>query len=152
MQITVKSTTRESKQAQGKTYWGVKHSDGNWYNLITDNKPAMGAIIDVEVKESQWQGKTYRWATPTQKQAAQSAAVGANGHIAWEDYEAMAQAAHEMAQAMEPDGFDANGQNPMDRSSARAAIVNTVMIAFANGKIALPAEDPPPPADDDIPF
>lgn len=146
MQITVKSTTKESKQAQGKTYWGVKHEDGNWYNLITNDKPAMGARFDVEVKETQYNGRTYRWATPHQGSQQASGGGGGNGHIPWEDYEQMMRAAHGVAWALEPDA----GEHA-DRSTARAAIVNTVMIAFSNGKLALPKDDMPPDGAD-IPF
>lgn len=140
MEIVVKSTTRESKQAQGKTYWGVKHEDNNWYNLINHSKPAIGARFNVEVKETQFNGRTYRWANIVQGQQA----VGtANGHIPWGDYRHMAEIAHEMAKGMEPDD-----------AAARAAILNTVMIAFSNGRVALPKDDPEegPPLDDNIPF
>src|SRR5678815_2853761 len=145
MQITVKSTTRESKQAQGKTYWGVKHEDGNWYNVITNDKPTMGQRFEADVKETQFNNRTYRWATPIGPKQATTGNNSSNGHIAWEDYRTMAEAAHELAGELEPDdreiepGEDGNKYYvKLDRSAARAAILNTVMIAFANGKIALP--------------
>lgn len=158
MQLTVKSTTRESKQAQGKTYWGIKHEDDNWYNLITDAKPAMGAKYNVDVKETQYNGKTYRWANIIAPQGAAKAQAESNGHVKWEDYRLMAEIAHDLAKVLEPDEQIqiVNGGpevQHVDRSAARAAIVNTCMIAFANGKISLPQDDEgAPPLDDDIPF
>jgi hypothetical protein len=154
--IVVKSTTKESKQAQGKTYWGVKHEDGNWFNLITDSKPAQGARYNVDVKETQFNGRTYRWANIIQAQKAASQNGAGQSHP-WEDYARMARVAHELACDLEPDETGA-GTHFEDRSQARAAILNTVMIAFSNGKIELPKDSQaePPPLDDDgsdsIPF
>ena len=62
MQITVKAVTKQAKQAKGRNYWGVKHTDDQWYNVLVDSKPNMGQTLEVEVKTSEYQGKTYRWA------------------------------------------------------------------------------------------
>lgn len=152
MQITVQSTTRESKKTKNKnqTYWGVKHSDGNWYNLIVDAKPSQGQTFDVDVKTREFQGKTYRWAEIVKKPAASHATGNGNGAaVSWTEYELMMSLAHHAATQLEPDS------DIVDRSTARAALVNTVMIAFTNGKIVVDKEDenePPPPDDSEAPF
>jgi len=155
MQITVKSTTKQSAMAQGKVYWGVKSEDGNWYNVITNEKPALNTKIEAEVKESNFNGRTYRWATPISREPKASAAIS-NGHIAWEDYKRMALEAGNLAHMLESDlpGDKENGDPFVDRSQARAAIVNTLMIAFSNGKIALPKDEEPEsvPPGAEIPF
>src|SRR5690349_18609000 len=117
MQITVKSTTKESKQAQGKIYWGVKHDDGNWYNVVQDLKPTMGQRFECDVKETEFNGRTYRWATPIQPVAAPAAAnnngnghasaVQSSGKIPWLEFTAAFKATHAMALEVEPDKFDA---------------------------------------------
>ncbi len=76
-----------------------------------------------------------------------------NGKITWDAYRAMAEAAHELASKLEPDEFtvrpDENSDMAVnvraDRAAARAAILNTVMIAYSNGKIVVPN------IDDDLP-
>jgi hypothetical protein len=71
-----------------------------------------------------------------------AAAASGNGRgISWADYEIMAKLAHSFAVSMEPDQ-DNNGLL-IDRSQARAAMVNTIMIAYSNGKIYLPDEEIP---------
>jgi hypothetical protein len=149
MQITVKATTKESKQARGQTYYGVKAQDDQWYNLMVTDKPAVGAVFEIEVKTTEYQGKTYRWATLSAKQPAKVAQ--SNGHFPWEDYAAMVRVAHLLARELEP---DETGTESQDRSQARIRFVNNVMMAFKDGKVALPKEDAPPPPvdDDDIPF
>lgn len=153
MQITVESTTKEPKQARGQTYWGVKYQN-DWYNLFVDSKPAQGAKFDCEVKTSDFNGKTYRWATPT-KAKEQPAEQQASSNGSWEHYAEMARAAHALAAELEADAITEAGIQ-IDRSHARAAILNTVMIAYSNGKVALPAEPEPPEfggqGGDDIPF
>ena len=155
MEIIVQAVTKQSKQAQGKTYWGVKAGDGNWYNLIRDAKPANGDRYSVDVKETEFKGRVYRWATIVQAQSAapdqRANQSPNNGHISWEDYQSMARLAHELAMEMEPDETGAESHFE-DRSQARASIMNTILRDYANGRIALPKEDPLPPADDDIPF
>jgi len=159
MQITVESTTKESKQARGVTYWGVKFK-GDWFNLFVNDKPKQGDKFEVDVKESEFQGRKYRWATPVKGKEEPIKEQQANG--SWEHYAEMARAAHNLAQELEPDAdVELVRGSPelvhLDRSHARAAILNTVMIAYSNGKVALPAEPEPPefgPGEDDsqIPF
>jgi hypothetical protein len=151
MEIIVNKVTKESRQAQGKTYWGVEHG-GNWYNFVTNDKPKVGFRYNVEVNESQWNGKTYRWAKPAASPKSEQRAKpngNGNGQIKWDDYAEMMRAAHSLANELEPDRETDVG---MSKAAARAALVNTAMIAFSNGKIAL-EEGPPPPEDDGgIPF
>src|SRR5262249_54106180 len=92
-QITAEQVTRESKQAQGKIYWGIKHGD-NWFNLIVNDKPQRGARFVVDVKETQWNGRTTGWAMPVIEE---SKPHSSNHHIAWEDYKKMALEASSLA-------------------------------------------------------
>ena len=165
MQITVESTTKESKQARGQTYWGIKFK-GEWFNLFVNDKPKQGDKFEVDVKTSEWNGRTFRWATPVKgKEAPQQ--KEANG--SWEHYAEMARAAHRLAKELEPDSSrwpqllqEGGSEDPAeiitcDRSRARAAILNTCLIAYSEGRVALPAEPEPPefgPGEDDgsIPF
>lgn len=154
MRLEATAVTKDSKTARDRTYWGVKHSDGNWYNLLIDQRPARGAVFEVEVKESSFNGKTYRWAEikESSHKNGSANANGTNGYAAtWEDYARMARAAHALASELEadvpkdqPDGVS------FSCAQARASIVNTVIIAFSNGKVLLPQDDEPNP--DGLPF
>jgi hypothetical protein len=68
-------------------------------------------------------------------------AVSAPASPTWEEYKGMAFAAHSLAEMLEPDLPHHENEPFIDRSSARTAIVNTVMIAFSNGKVQAPKPD-----------
>lgn len=146
MEIVVKSTTKESRQAQGKQYWGVKHEDGQWYNLITDSKPAMGARYKVEVKETQFQGRTYRWANIVQQ----------TQHFADSNGRAAKITSDEGGRAFD---FWSSKVNELSEwtPEAKASVLCTLMIATFDGKVASPKDDEIPPDapaldGDDIPW
>ncbi len=110
--------------------------------------------IDVNVKTSQKTGKQYKIGKIIKIYEATATASNGNGNgkITWDAYRAMAEAAHDLAHKLEPDGVaphiegdDHGYHTTVDRSTARAAILNTVMIAYSNGKIVIPADE------DDIP-
>lgn len=142
--ITVEAVTKEAKESKGRRYWGVK-SGNRWINMFMDTPPQKGQKLNAEIKTSEYNGKTYHWGeivTPKAPPAESHAA--SNGAHDWADYRYMAKLAHELASELEPD----SESGMPDRASARAAILNTVMIAFSNGKVKLPDEDEVPPPDD----
>lgn len=150
--IKVDAVTKESKEARGRKYWGVKVGN-DWINVVTDTKPEKGQTLQVgEIKVSESGGRTYRWAQVDEK-AQQSKQANNNGHIPWHEYERLARVAHTLALSLEPDetGSEAHFE---DRSQARIALVQTVLVALRDGKVALPKDEPEegPPAEDDIPF
>jgi len=163
MQLTVEAVTKAPRLFNGATIWGVKAPDGTWYSLHQHDKPNKGDTLNVNVEQHHGKdGRAYLDAypiidrsrgvtipdgtpAPAKPQAAQS-----NGHIPWEDYRRMAEHAHMLAARLEPDGTETSQSDNnfqatlIDRSAARAAILNTVMIAFSNGKIALPKQPDEP--------
>ncbi len=132
---------------------------GNGQQLFINEDPTnlVGKTVDIDVKEktSQKTGKNYTVGKITKVYEATATTSngngnGGNGKITWDAYRAMAEAAHGLAVKLEPDVEDVaqgGGDNfiKVDRSTARAAILNTVMIAYSNGKIVVPADE------DDIP-
>lgn len=140
MQLKIEAVGQQKTSQYGE-YFGVK-AGGVWYNVQGPRQDLKGKTFEAEVKDS---GK-FKWAKLL-KEAGAPAPSGngaSHGAVAWDDYEKMADMAHSMATRLEPGD-----------PAARAAILNTVMIAYSNGKIALPKEEPPPdapPFDDDIPF
>jgi len=147
MQLNVKAVSNDSKQSQGKTYWGIKHEDGQWYNLVQDQKPSIGQKFEADVKESRFNNRTYRWAmaiAPPQPEPEQPA-YSNRATQPWSEWESMAARAHALAKVLEPDvtvlineesGVSPQYSTTVDRSRARMAFVATVLIAFSNGKIA----------------
>lgn len=145
-QITIAAIGQE-KQSKFGAYFGIKVGD-EWLNVSGNRDESLkGKTFEAEIKQS---GK-YKWAKLT-KEVVASNGHGPGGIISWWHYAEMAKLAHGLASELEP---DQTGNNPPeDRSQARAAIMNTVMIAFSNGKVSLPVDDDavPPPDDGPMPF
>lgn len=122
---------------------------GHSYYVNEDPTSLVGKTVEIEVTEkTSAKGNKYSIAKIVKVIEAAGNGNG-NGHISWDDYRAMAEAAHGLASKLEPDSINIVGENDpstiIDRSTARAAILNTVMIAYSNGKIFVPV-------DDDMPF
>lgn len=145
MQIHVDQVTDVKTGPYGVSSKIIAGSDHYFVN--DDATKYVGKTLELEVSEKTSKtGNKYKIAKIL-KVVESAAASNGNGHghaISWFDYRAMAQAAHELAKELEPDQFDA-GLSTIDRSTARAAILNTVMIAYSNGKVVVPT-------DDDMPF
>jgi flagellar hook assembly protein FlgD len=138
----------------------VKLGTGDQVFINEQPEPLIGKTVDIEItdKPNKAGTRTYKIGKIS-KVYEQSTATATNsngnnngaGKITWDAYRAMAEAAHSLAMKLEPDEIDvseATGHETVrtDRGSARAAILNTVMIAYSNGKIFVPEDD-----DDQIP-
>lgn len=145
---------RVSDAKQGQYGWSSKiyFGDANCY-INSDATNLVGKTVDLETTEKFSKagnkylvGKILR-VLENAEPAARS--QNGNGKITWDAYRAMAEAAHELATKLEPDEFtvhpDENSNMAVnvraDRAAARAAILNTVMIAYSNGKIFVPEVD-----------
>ena len=147
MEILIEAVGQE-KQSKFGAYFGVK-VNGEWLNVSGNRDESLkGRRFEAEIKPS---GK-FKWAKLVKEIGSgnSSGRGGGGSGIPWESYAAMARLAHELALEMEPDETGSESHFE-DRSQARAAIMNTVMIAFSNGKIALPDDEGIPP-DADMPF
>lgn len=126
-------------------------ASGKSYYVNTDPTNLIGKTVEITVTEKT-SAKGNKYAIATIDRVVESAASnGHSGAVSWSEYEQMARLAHALAAALEPnvesvlDPDDGKLAHPeIDRSPARAAILNTVMIAFSNGKVALPEEEPTP--------
>jgi hypothetical protein len=118
----------------------IKVSNGDQIYINEDPTNLVGKTVDIDVNDKTSQkGNRYKVGTiiKVHEASAATASSNGNGKITWDAYRAMAEAAHSLAGKLEPDVPDGN----LDRSSARAAILNTVMIAYSNGKIVLSEDD-----------
>lgn len=158
MRVTVESCARELRETKDRRpYTGLK-INGQWINVIGDHRDKYKKEIDVEIKGN-W-GQIIEPPAQNPKQFDPRAAyVSSNGHksgpIPWEQYKLVMIEAHELAQQMEPDSVDQKEEQApvyLDRARARAAIINTVSIAFTKGEIAAPEDEGLTEADDNIPF
>ncbi len=133
---------------------------GNGEQVYINEDPAklVGKTVDIEITPKKSKagreykiGKIIKVYEATATASAQSANGNSNGKITWDDYRKVAEAAHSLAMKFEPDeatvttNSEGSTATHVDRSAARAAILNTVMIAYSNGKIFVPADE------DDIP-
>ena len=129
------------------------------YYVNQDPTQYQGKQVEVEVTEkTSAKGNKYKIAKILKVVEGVAGGAGNGQGVSWRDYEKMAGLAHALAKGLEPDEVDmeATGERDgetvvtplvkIDRSHARAAILNTVMINFANGKIRLDDDG------DQIPF
>lgn len=156
MQLQVDAVTKAPRLFQGKTQWGVKTPDGKWYSLYQKDSPSRGQVLDVDIEQELGKdGKTYYNAYPAKQQAKPAqetkpepakpvgpAPAASNGKIPWAEFVLAMKTAHSVALDLEPDSMEAGG---LDRSRCRAAIINTMMIAFTNGRIEAPLPGPEVP-------
>ena len=157
--IQVDAVTKEAREWKGRKKWGVKPVGwSEWLNLYCDFKPQKGQSFSVNITETQGKdGRVFKDAeiigpapaAPPPAPPAQTPSVEAafnqlkqqhNGKIPWSDWSLVCRAAHELACLLEPDD---QGEHICEWSNARAALVNTVMIAFSNGKLETPIEAGP---------
>lgn len=149
----------------GKLNTGVKFND-KWYSMAGDMRHLRNQDADIELdKNGKW-AQLIEQKPPviTSGQALGGGGSGGgdppslppipttNGKIPWADCKDMILLAHTLACQLEPDGVDEDLAKPTDRSQARCAIVNTVMIAFTKGLIALPPVMTSGTPDDDYPW
>ena len=113
-----------------------------------------------QVEEREYQGKKFKQLkmkggdikVPTSEMTDPSHENG-QGAIQWWDYIQAMRGAHAIATELEPDTKNEDTGAALIRSNARASLVNTMMIAFSQGKVQAPAEEPrEPDSDVDIPF
>lgn len=150
MQITIDKVT-DVKQGQYGPSCKIHHGNDIYY-LNEDGTQYTGKAVEITVEEkTSGRGNKYKIAKIVKVLDGAAAGNGnGNGHaVQWADYAMVARHAHKLACELEPDGYKDDGPSEgapataVDRSTARAAIVNTALIAFSNGKIAI---------EDDIPF
>jgi hypothetical protein len=166
---------RVSDVKQGQYGWSSKIYFGNSSCYInSDGTNLVGSTVDLETTEKYSKAGNKYLVGKVTKALAPAPSSNGNGaaptntttddtwnnntgkKVSWDNYRAMAEAAHELAMKLEPDSIRAielsdpneslGTTTTIDRSTARAAILNTVMIAYSNGKIFVPA------VDDDIPW
>jgi hypothetical protein len=152
MQTKIESFSDYKKNEYGPSA-KVKLSNGDYVFINEEPAPLVGKTVEIEVNEKPNKAGTRTYKVGKISKVYEATATTSNGNgngkITWDAYRAMAEAAHSLAMKLEPDEItcDENGGNEVrtDRGSARAAILNTVMIAYSNGKIFVPTDD------DDIP-
>ena len=155
--ILVEAVAGNPREYQGKLSWGVKLPNQVWITLHQQEKPNRGDRINVEIKQKQGNnGRVFIDAYPVQPPAAQPAPQAAqassngneaprtNGKLAWDDFTRMIRAAHALARELEPDGPPPGAPQDRivaDRSRARITFVDTIIMSFDHGKIALPKQE-----------
>jgi hypothetical protein len=141
MQVKVDSVSDVKTNAQGTS---SKMTCGGVNYFVQENAtPHIGKMLEITAEEKTSKaGNKYNVAKIIKVIGEGGGASGGNGAIPWKDYEIMAKLAHSFALGLEPDS-NIEGALPLDRSQARAAILNTIMIAYSNGKIYLPDEEIP---------
>lgn len=140
MQLHIDSFS-DLKQGERGPSAKIKCGNSSYY-VNEDPTNLVGKDVEAEITEkTSAKGNKYSIARIIKVLEEKSAgAQASNGKVAWLEYQIVAKAAHALALDLEPD-YEAGN---IDRSAARAAIVNTAMIAFANGKISMPEVEETP--------
>ena len=174
---------KNDKTQKGSPYSRIQTAIGAWINVsqIEDLSKSVGRYIEItrpeKIGNNDW-AYFQAWVeekpppgpspgpTPT-KPEAQGQDRATTGRLAWIDYVLAMKAAHRVAMDLEPDDFTLNQlgadethgpsrQTLYDRSQARAALVNTAMIALSQGRIDPPLleadDEPPEPGSDEPPW
>ena len=170
MELNIEAVTNAPRTYKGQTYWGVKSGGDHWYDFYVSEKPTVGKTYRVIVTDRTGSnGRIYQLAklAPLATQPQAQSATNGNGavkpaeeqpkepapqapkdnRIPLAEWCAAAKAFHVLAKELEPDETNEQGMFIHERSQARAAMVNTAMIAFSNGKISLEL-----PEEDSMPF
>jgi len=143
MQTTIESFSDLKTTDRGPSA-KIKTRNGDQIYINEDPTNLVGQTVDIDVNEKTSQkGNRYKVGKiiKVYEATASNSNGNNNGKITWDAYRAMAEAAHELARKLEPDAPEGG----IDRSQARASIVNTTLSRYCEGKIFVPAED------DDIP-
>ena len=143
MKVKVESCTKETRLTKGGVlHTGIK-ANGQWYNIVGDHRGLYGKEVELEIK-GQWATLIER-ASPSVNGNQRDKRDG--GRIDWEEYVVAVREAHMIANELEPDE-NQMVEGHINRAQARAALVNTMMIALTDGKIGLPPLTNEPPVDD----
>ncbi len=150
MQVKVESVS-DVKVGQYGPSSKIKCGNASYF-VNEDATPLVGKTLEITTEQkTSAKGNQYTIAKIVKVlDSAAPAQSNGNGQP-WALWRQMAGEAHKVAMELEPDTNNAGHEGAdgsfVDRSTARAAILNTIMIAFSNGKITLTQEDT-----EEIPF
>ena len=133
MEIKILGVTAVKETKNGKQYTGIKYGDNQWVNVWgdhTDKKNKTMTISEIQVFGKSGWAKEEKPVQPEIPQPSPSSNKLTKG-----GYKNWLEEMWELAMKLEPNAPD-----------ARAALVNTAMIAYSNGKIQPDeVEDEEPP-------
>lgn len=132
MEVKIEAVAKELRHTQGGSpYTGVKIKDGEWINLYGDHRDKKGKTITISEPEKFGQGKS-KWARVEEKKepAPESPSPPSeeqprtDGQKTVGDYLRVMNRMFQHIKSVEPNSPE-----------ARAALINTAMIAWTNGKL-----------------
>ncbi len=139
MRAKIEKTTRDLKRIDGVDVTGIM-VNGQWYSIEGDHRKLYNKEVDLEIK-GKWARLAQQQNGNGQAPTPQPKAQESN----WEEYKTMVFLAKGLVDMIEPDvKRDDLGDLYIDRSQARVALMQTVLVAFRDGKITLPQKAPEP--------
>jgi len=131
MQIQIEATSEVKKSNNGSTYTAIKYGGGSWVNVWGEHSGKKGQTINI-TEPTKFKGNTF-WAkedkTKPEPPPQLEQPPSSSGKLTKADYKNWLRDMFSLAVELEPDSPE-----------ARAALVNTAMIALSNGKIELDEE------------
>ena len=143
MEIKILGVTAVKATKNGKQYTGIKYGDNQWVNVWgdhTDKKNRTMTISEIQVFGKSGWAKEEKPVQPEIPQPSPSSDKLTKG-----GYKNWLEEMWELAYKLEPDQHSEGGTLIHNRADARAALVNTAMIAWSNGKLQDEYEEEEPP-------
>jgi len=134
MEIKILGVTAVKTTKNGKQYTGIKYGDNQWVNVWgdhTDKKNRTMTISEIQVFGKSGWAKEEK---PVQPEVPQPPTSYTANLLTKGGYKNWLEEMWELAMKLEPNAPD-----------ARAALVNTAMIAWSNGKLQDEYEEEEPP-------
>lgn len=124
----------------GKTQKGKDKTqlfDGkNWFNLLGKVEGLEGKTVNLKPTGFRdWYELAF--IADEKSETGNGSALSTSSKIEWSIYMDLVRSAHDLAKDLEPD-IPGEGGALLDRSEARRAIVNTILIAHSNGAFEFP--------------
>jgi hypothetical protein len=134
MEIKIESGRVALTQTSKKTYTNCKLSDGSWMNIWGDQTENFGKTVNIN--EPQLVGKTKWTSIDKSKPEVKPESIRHDG-ISLDDYQKTLDLMWGFVSAL-PGGLGAQLSD-----EARAAMCNTAMINYCQGKIIIQSDEPP---------
>ena len=134
MEIKIESGQLQKSKKSGKEYTNCKLSDGSYLNIWGDQTKHIGKKVNIN--EPNIFGKAKWTSIDESKPEVKPEPVKHDG-ISKEEYLTFMEEVWGVVAKLEPDTETSCG------AQARAALVNTAMINYCQGKIIIESEEPP---------
>jgi hypothetical protein len=139
MEIKIESGQLQTSKTSGKQYTNCKLGDGSFMNIWGDQTEHIGKRININEPTV---FHNTKWTSIDKSKPEPKSEPQKHNGISKQDYLNFMEEVWSRVMKLEPDKSEGI-EKLWSCADARAALVNTAMIAFTNGKIINEADEPP---------